>query len=107
MTDVSSIWPRDRTLSGAITPSQSGPVSNSNEGILHILQSSCIIGASLSDGLVSYTGHSLLWGRGLTSLQRCSQCILQPQLSGLIVGWIVQIHITLITVLDSWIDLNI
>ena len=33
-------------------------------------------GASSSDGLVSYQGH-LLWGRGLTPLQRCCQCILR------------------------------
>ena len=37
-------------------------------------------GTSPSDCLVSYPGHSL--GVGLTPLQRCSQCILQPQLTG-------------------------
>ena len=35
----SSIWPIDRTLSGATTPSQSGPGSDGNEGVLHIPQS--------------------------------------------------------------------
>ena len=38
----SSIWRIDRTLSGATTPSQSGPGSDVNEGVLHISQSSSI-----------------------------------------------------------------
>ena len=33
---VCSIWPIDRTLSGANTLSQSGPESNGNEEVLHI-----------------------------------------------------------------------
>ena len=41
-----------------------------------------ITGTSLSDCLLLYPGHSLcVWG-GLTPLQRCSWCILQPQLTG-------------------------
>ena len=80
-TQFSSIWPIDRTLSGATTTGLSGPGSNSNEGILHILQSSCITGDSPSDCLVSYAGHSL--GEGLTPLQRSRQCILQPYSTGL------------------------
>ena len=36
----SSIWPIDSTLSGAITPSQSGPGRDGNKGVLCILQSS-------------------------------------------------------------------
>ena len=55
----SSIWPTDMTLSGAMTLGQSGPASNGNVGVLHIPQSSCITGASPSDCLVSYPGHSL------------------------------------------------
>ena len=55
-----SIWPIDRTLSGATTPGQSGPGSNGNEEVLRILQSSRIIGASPLDSLVSYTGHLLV-----------------------------------------------
>ena len=39
-TQFSSIWPIDRTLSGNTIPSQSEPGSNSNEGVLHIPQSS-------------------------------------------------------------------
>ena len=58
-TQFSSIWAIDRTLSGAITLGQSGPGSNGNEGVLCILQNSCITGTSLSDCLVSYIGHSL------------------------------------------------
>ena len=56
----SSIWPIDRTLSGATTPGQSRPGSDSNEGVLHIPQIFSITEASLSDCLVSYQGHSLL-----------------------------------------------
>ena len=57
----SSIWPINRTLSGAPTPSQSGPESDGNEGVLHIPQSSSITGTSPSDCLVSYPEHSW-WG---------------------------------------------
>ena len=54
-----SIGPIDRTLSGATTPGQSGPGSDSNEGVLCIPQSFCITGTSPLDCLVSYLGHSL------------------------------------------------
>ena len=70
----------DRALSGAAILGRSGPGSNDIEGVLRIPQSSNITGISPSDCLVSYLGHS--WGRGLTSLQRCSQCIQQPQPTG-------------------------
>ena len=33
----SSIWPIDRTLTGAITPGQSEPGSDGNEEVLNIL----------------------------------------------------------------------
>ena len=56
----SSIWPIDRTLSGATTPTQSEPVNDSNKGVLHIPQSSSITGASPSDCLVSYPELSLV-----------------------------------------------
>ena len=56
----SSIWPLDRTLSGATIPGQSGPESNGNEGVLRILQSSSITGTSPSDCLVSYLGQLLV-----------------------------------------------
>ena len=48
----------DRTLSGAPTPGQSGPVSDGNEAVLRISQSSRITGASPSDCLMSYPEHS-------------------------------------------------
>ena len=54
ITQFSSIWSIDRTLSGATTPGQSEPRSDSYEGVLHIPQSSSITGASPSDCLVSY-----------------------------------------------------
>ena len=73
----SSILSTDRTLSGTTTPDQSGPGSDGNEGELKISQCSSITGGSASDCLVSYPWHLL--GGYLTSLQRCSWCILQPQ----------------------------
>ena len=73
----SSIWPIDRTLSGANTPGVSGTGSNGNGRVLCIPQSSIITGTSHSDCLVSYTG------RGLTPLQRSRRWILYPQLTGL------------------------
>ena len=75
----SSIWPIDRTLSGAATPGQSGPGSDGNEEVLRISQSFSITGTSPTDCLMSYPEHSL---RSLTPLQRCSQCILQSQPTG-------------------------
>ena len=49
-------------MSGATTPGQSGPGSDSNEEVLHIRQSSSITGTSPSDCLASYPGHSLKRG---------------------------------------------
>ena len=77
-THIGSIWPINRALSGASTLGQSGPGSNGNEGVLCIPQSSSIIRTSTSDCLVSYPGHSLGF---FTPLQRCSRCILQPQMT--------------------------
>ena len=54
-----SIWHIDRTLSGATSLSQSGPGSDANKEELGISQSSSINGASPSDCLVSYPGHTL------------------------------------------------
>ena len=48
------------TLSGATTPSQSGPGSNSNEEVLRIPQNSSITAGSPLGCLMSYPGH-LLW----------------------------------------------
>ena len=71
----SSIWPIDRTLSDATTLGQNRTGSNGNKVVLYISQSSSITGASPSECLVSYPWHSLRGG-GLTSLQRCTWCIL-------------------------------
>ena len=57
--EFSFIWPIDRTQSGATTPGQGGPGSDSNKGVPHILLNSSIAGNSPSDCLVSYAGHSL------------------------------------------------
>ena len=65
----SSIWPIDRTLSGATTPGQSGPGSNGNEEVLRIPQSFSITGATPSDFLVSYTGHPLEESYPLAEMQ--------------------------------------
>ena len=51
-TQFSSIWPIDRTLSGATTLGQSGPGSDYNEGVLHSPQNSSITGTSPSDCFV-------------------------------------------------------
>ena len=58
-TQFSSIWPIDRTLSGAITPGKSEPGSDGKEEVLCIPQSSRITGTSPLDCLVSYPGDSL------------------------------------------------
>ena len=76
----SSIWPINRTLSGATTPGLSGPGSDGNERVLCIPYSSSITEASLSDYLMSCEGQSLIVS--LTSLQRCSWYIVQPQPTG-------------------------
>ena len=54
-----SIWPIDKTLSGATTLGQRGSGSDGNEEALCIPQSSSVSEASPSDCLVSYPGHSL------------------------------------------------
>ena len=82
-----SIWPINRTLSGATTQAQSGPGSNGNVGVLHILQSSSI--TRPHHQIVQCHIHDTHWG-SLTPLHRCSQCILQPQLirqSSILASW--------------------
>ena len=74
----SSIGMIDWTLLGATTPGLSEPGSDCNEWILRIPQSSSITEVSASDFFVSYPMHVLLGG-GLTSLQRYSRRIPQPQ----------------------------
>ena len=70
---VNTYMVKEFDLTGTTTLGQRGLESNSNEGVLHIPQSYRNGKVSL-DSLVSYPGHLL--GGGLTSLQRCSQCIL-------------------------------
>ena len=71
----------DRTLLGATTPSQSGPETYGNDGVLCIPQSSSITGISSLDCLVSY--QDTRWGRvRLTPLQRSSRCSLLPKPTG-------------------------
>ena len=60
ITEFSTVWPIYRTLSGATTPGLCGFKSDGNKGVLRILQSSSITGASPSDCLVSYPRHSLV-----------------------------------------------
>ena len=60
----------DGTLSGATIPGQSGPGSDGNKWVLRIPQSSSIIGASLSDCLVSYSRRLL--GVSYSSVERQS-----------------------------------
>ena len=69
-TQFSSIWPIDRTLSGATTPGQSGPGSDGIEGVLRIPQSSSITGTSPSDCLVAYPRHSYVAGGSYLSAEK-------------------------------------
>ena len=68
-TQIRSIQPINRALLGAITPGQSGPGIDGNERVLHIPQSSSIIGTTPSDCLVSYLGHSLEVGYSSGEMQ--------------------------------------
>ena len=74
-----SIWPRDRTLSGASTPGQFGPRCDGSERVIRVPQS--ITEASPSDCFVSY--QDTRW-ESLTPLQRWSQYILSPQLTAIL-----------------------
>ena len=53
---VCSIWLIDRNQSSTTTPGQRGPKSNTVKSTLHSPNQT---GASPSDGLMSYPGHSL------------------------------------------------
>ena len=54
----SSIQPQNSILSNVTTPSQSGPVSNGNEIVLHIAKHSSIE-ASPSDSLIPIYGNAV------------------------------------------------
>ena len=75
----SSIWHKAWTLSSATTTGHSRPGSDGNKGVLCIPQSFTITGASSSDCLTSYLGHSL-------------RCILQPRLTGPILFSVISWH---------------
>ena len=78
-TQFNSIRRIDKSLSDATTLRQSGPGSDGKKGVFCFSQSYSISGAPPSDCLVSYLGHSLR--ERLTSLQRSSRCLLQPELT--------------------------
>ena len=58
-----SLWPLDGTLKGTITPGQSGPGSNSNEGVLHTTKNSRAE-ASQPDAINYRTQDTLFFGGG-------------------------------------------
>ena len=65
----SSIWPRDRTISGVTTTSHSRPGKDGNKWVLRIPLISYITGTWLSDCLVSYAGHLLAGGEFYSSAE--------------------------------------
>ena len=71
----------DRVLSGATILGQGGPRSNGDEGVLRIPQTSRITGC-LTIRLYSVISRTLVREAGLTLLQRCGRCILQPRSTG-------------------------
>ena len=68
----SSIWPIDRTLSGATTSDQSGPGSDGIERELCIPEFSSNTETSQSDCLVSYPGQSLVGGKVYPTVEKQS-----------------------------------
>ena len=57
ITQFSSIWAIDRTLSGVTTPGHGKPGSDGNEEVLLIPRGCSNIGTSPSEFLVSYPGY--------------------------------------------------
>ena len=87
ITQFSSFWPIDRTLSGPTTPGQSGSGIDDNEEVHSITQSSNITEISPSDCLVSYAGHSLAEGAVLPICRGAvSVFILQPKPTGQLIS---------------------
>ena len=72
-----SIWPIDKTLSGATILGPSGPGPDGKKEVLCIPQSPSITWGLPSDCLVSYPGHSLVERKdavgGFSSSSRLSQ----------------------------------
>ena len=73
----------DRTLSGFTSLDPSGYGSYDIKGVLHIPYCCSIFGAPPLDCFVLYPGARSTGS--LIPLQRCSQCVLQPQMTGLVV----------------------
>ena len=73
-------------LSVATTPGQSRPGSDGNEEVLCILQKLQYCW-NLTIRLFIVISRTLVGWGCLTPLQRCSQCILQPQLTGQQTSW--------------------
>ena len=71
---ISSVWPIDRTLSGATILGQSWPGSDSNEEVLQ----APVLSEPHHQIVECHFQDTFLWGKSY-SLQRSSQCILQPQ----------------------------
>ena len=76
----SSIWAIYRMLSGATTPCQSGPWNTGNEVVYRIPQTPALQ-AILHLIVKCHIYDPSLWA--LCSLERCTQCILQHQQTGL------------------------
>ena len=74
---LNSFISNNRILSGATSPDQSGPGSRGYERILRIPQNSSIT-TCLTTRLFNIICKTLLWGGGLTLLQKSSRYILQP-----------------------------
>ena len=72
---ISSI---DKTVTGTISPGQSTARSNCNGKVLNIPEN-FKTGAYSSNGLVSYTGHSL--GLGFAFMQKSNRRIQKPKLT--------------------------
>ena len=89
----SSIWPIDRTLSGATTLGQSGPGSNGKYSAFPIAPR-----LELHHHIIWCHIQDTLWWF-LNLLQRCSQCILLPQLTGLLSGW--RMYYNLVTIVKG------
>ena len=96
-TQFSSIWPINRSLSGATTPGQSGSRSDSDDGI-HFPKIQHYW--NLTIRLFSVISRTLVEGWGLTLLQRCSWCILQLQPTGQFQNWSLATRSSLVS--DPW-----
>ena len=78
-------------LPRATTPDQRGPESDGNKGVLRIPQSSSISGASPSNCLVSYSGHS--FGESCPSAQMVSVYSTVPADRAIVRKWWIYIYI--------------